>query len=229
MPQAFPGPIKVSPDGRYFTDSRGLPSFWLGDTASPPFAQYTPENAKRYLLSHAELGYTVIQGVLAWGGGTGFETHSPEPNALGEVPWLEGNPARPNEAYFQIVDALVEFAAQHGLVLGMLALAADEMDTAVGHYLEAIPMAPDLLALAVECSQAFIEANRPQKWIDLLPSFSGSMRAQGVCACSKPGRGSRWGKLTRLGKSSKPCRSSKIFVRASYPFGNCGWNTICSA
>jgi hypothetical protein len=63
--------------------------------------------------------------------------------------------------------------------LGMLASAADQMDTALEHYLEAIHMAPDLTALAVECGQAFIEANRPQKWIDLLPSFSDSMRARG--------------------------------------------------
>jgi len=63
--------------------------------------------------------------------------------------------------------------------LGMLGLAADQMDTAVEYYLEAIHMAPDLLPLAVECGKAFIEANRPQKWIELLPSFSDSMRARG--------------------------------------------------
>ena len=116
----FPGPIRISQDGRYFTDSRDAPFFWLGDTAWPLFAEYVPENAHRYLLSRAKLGYTVIQGVLAWGGGTGFETRSPGQNALGQVPWLDGNPATPNAAYFQNVDALVEFAAQNSLVLGML-------------------------------------------------------------------------------------------------------------
>jgi len=117
---SFSGPIKISQDGRYFTVSRGAPFFWMGDTAWPLFAEYTPENAERYLLSRAELGYTVIQGVLAWGGGTGFETQSPGPNALGHVPWSDGNPSTPNEAYFQNVDAIVEFAGQYGLVLGML-------------------------------------------------------------------------------------------------------------
>jgi hypothetical protein len=63
--------------------------------------------------------------------------------------------------------------------LGMLALEADQMDIAVEHYLEAIHMAPDLPALAVECGQALIVANRPQEWIDLLPSFSESMCARG--------------------------------------------------
>ena len=63
--------------------------------------------------------------------------------------------------------------------LGMLALAADQMDAAVEYYLQAIHMAPDLLPLAVECGEAFIEANRPQGWIDLLPSFSDAIRARG--------------------------------------------------
>lgn len=120
QPKSFPGPIRISQNGRHFTDSRGAPFFWLGDTAWPLFAEYTPENARRYLLSRAELGYTVIQGVLAWGGGTGFETQSPGPNAFGQVPWLDGNPATPNEAYFENVDSLVEFAAQNRLILGML-------------------------------------------------------------------------------------------------------------
>jgi hypothetical protein len=63
--------------------------------------------------------------------------------------------------------------------LGMLALTADQMDPAVAHYLEAVQMAPDLPALVVECGQALIAANHPQQWIDLLPSFSDSIRARG--------------------------------------------------
>ncbi len=63
--------------------------------------------------------------------------------------------------------------------LGMLAFTADQMDTAVEHYLEAIHIEPNVPALAVECGKTFIEANRHQEWIDLLPSFSDSMRARG--------------------------------------------------
>ena len=33
--------------------------------------------------------------------------------------------------------------------------------------------------MVVECGQALIEANRPQKWIDLLTSFSDQIRAPG--------------------------------------------------
>jgi hypothetical protein len=114
------GPIKVSPNGRYFVDREGKPFFWLGDTAWPLFAQYSRGQAEAYLKNRAEKGFTVIQGVLAWGQGTGFEAKTPLANAAGDKPWLNDDPTTPNDAYFSHVDHLVEFANQHGLVLAML-------------------------------------------------------------------------------------------------------------
>ncbi len=114
------GPIKVSQDGRHFVDSSGKPFFWLGDTAWPLFAQYSRPQAEAYLRNRASKGFTVIQGVLAWGQGTGFEAKFPIANAAGDKPWLNDNPANPNDAYFRHVDYLVEFARQQGLVLAML-------------------------------------------------------------------------------------------------------------
>lgn len=112
-------PIRVSPNGRYFVDGRGDPFFWLGDTAWPLFGQYARAEAEAYLVNRARKGFTIIQGVLAWGGGTGFETPLPGPNYAGDPPWL-GGPEHPNEAYFQNVDDLVRCAAAHGLILAML-------------------------------------------------------------------------------------------------------------
>jgi len=116
----YPGPIRVSANGRYFVDANDAPWFWMGDTACPLYTQYTKEDADLYLANRAEKGFTVIQGVLAWGGGTGFEAKSPGPNCTGARPWLNGDPATPNDAYFQHVDYLVETAAKVGLALGML-------------------------------------------------------------------------------------------------------------
>jgi hypothetical protein len=113
-------PVQVSPTGRYFVDQRGTPFFWLGDTAWPLFAVYSREEAETYLADRAAKGFTVIQGVLAWGGGTGFETPAPGPNYAGDCPWIEGDPARPNEAFFAHVDHLVRYAADRGLALAML-------------------------------------------------------------------------------------------------------------
>jgi hypothetical protein len=115
-----PGPIRVSPDGRHFVDKAGTPFFWLGDTAWPLFAQYSKAEAEAYLANRAQKGFTVIQGVLAWGLGSGMEQKTPIANALGQKPWLDDDPARPNPAYFEHVDRLVAFANQKGLVLAML-------------------------------------------------------------------------------------------------------------
>jgi hypothetical protein len=123
-----PGPIKVSANGRYFVDRDGKPWFWLGDTAWPLFSRYSKSQAEAYLRNRAAKGFTVIQGVLAWVLAGGYEdgafvpdsTDEPQPNVFGEVPWLNGNPLTPNEAYFRHVDYLVDFANQQGLVLAML-------------------------------------------------------------------------------------------------------------
>ncbi|MFI4943186.1 MAG: DUF4038 domain-containing protein [Burkholderiales bacterium] len=117
---AVPGPIRVGTDGRHFVDQKGAPFFWLGDTAWPLFAQYSKAQAEAYLENRGKKGFTVIQGVLAWGLGSGMEQKTPMANALGQKPWLGDDPARPNPAYFAHVDHLVDFANQNGLVLAML-------------------------------------------------------------------------------------------------------------
>ncbi len=113
------GPIRVSPNGRYFVDAEGQPFFWLGDTAWPLFTQYSLGEAEAYLENRSKKGFTVIQGVLAWAGGTGFEQGTPGPNYAGHRPWLD-SPARPNDAFFEHVDHLVHFSAERGLILAML-------------------------------------------------------------------------------------------------------------
>ncbi|MCL4506988.1 MAG: glycoside hydrolase family 140 protein [Chloroflexi bacterium] len=120
MTQPLQGPIRVSPNGRYFVDAAQQPFFWMGDTAWPLVAQYSREDAEKYLANRARKGFTVIQGVLAWGGGTGFEGPTPGPNAAGDLPWLNNDPATPNDAYFQHVDHLARVAADNGLILAML-------------------------------------------------------------------------------------------------------------
>ena len=119
---AHRGPIRVSVNGRHFVDASGEPFFWLGDTAWPLFTSYSREDAEEYLSDRARKGFTVIQGVLAWGdpdpnvslGGT-----PPGPNYAGHRPWHD-SPAEPNEAFFGHVDYLIKFAAERGLMMGVL-------------------------------------------------------------------------------------------------------------
>lgn len=114
------GPIRVSSDGRYFVDKDGKPFFWLGDTAWPLFVEYTPAQAEAYLTNRGKKGFTVVQAVLAWGRGSGYEMKTPLANRNGNAPWLNDDPATPNEAYFKDVERLVEFANRQGVILAML-------------------------------------------------------------------------------------------------------------
>jgi hypothetical protein len=45
---------------------------------------------------------------------------TPLANTNGNVPWLNGDPSTPNDAYFKDVERLVEFANRQGVILAML-------------------------------------------------------------------------------------------------------------
>jgi hypothetical protein len=49
-----------------------------------------------------------------------MEEKTPVANALGDVPWIDGDPARPNPGYFEHVDHVVDYANRQGPVLAML-------------------------------------------------------------------------------------------------------------
>ena len=114
------GPIRVSGDGRYFVDKDGKPFFWLGDTAWPLFVEYTPAQAQAYLANRGKKGFTVVQGVLAWGRGSGFEMKTPLANKNGNAPWLNDDPATPNEAYFRTSSGWSSSRTVKASILAML-------------------------------------------------------------------------------------------------------------
>ena len=118
---AAPGPLHVAADHRHLERADGTPFFYLGDTAWMLFTRTTPADAERYLANRAAKGFTVIQAaVLAPEAGLAV------PNANGDLPLLDGDLARPNEAYFRHVDFVVGRAAGLGLFMGLL--------PAWGHY-----------------------------------------------------------------------------------------------
>ena len=107
--------LKVSDNHRYLVKQDGSPFFYLGDTAWELFHRLTLEEADAYLKDRAQKGFTVIQAVvLAEFGGLTV------PNANGDLPLLDGDLSKPNEKYFQHVDAIVGRAEALGLYVGML-------------------------------------------------------------------------------------------------------------
>src|SRR5262245_36221455 len=107
--------LKVSDNRRFLIHDDGSPFFYLGDTAWELFHRLTMDEAERYLKDRAAKGFTVIQAV-ALAEIDGLHT----PNMRGDLPLIDDDPRRPNEAYFAHIDAVVETAAGLGLYVGML-------------------------------------------------------------------------------------------------------------
>jgi hypothetical protein len=107
--------LQVSDNHRYLARASGAPFFWLGDTAWELFHRLNREEAERYLANRAAKGFTVIQAVVL-----AERQGLDEPNAYGDLPLIDRDPAQPNTAYFEHVDFIVQAAELLGLVVAML-------------------------------------------------------------------------------------------------------------
>src|SRR5688572_17644788 len=105
------GPIRVSENGRYFVDNLGKPFYFLADTQWELFRRYSIEEAKLILENRKAKGFTVVM-VMLTGVGPGTES-----NLAGERPWINNDPASPNPAYFDHVDAVLKLARENDLQL----------------------------------------------------------------------------------------------------------------
>jgi hypothetical protein len=113
--------IMVSSNGR-FLNAQGTPFFWLADTAWELFHRLNREDAAHYFAVRARQRFNVVQAVaLAEFNGL------TEPNAYGEVPLIERDPARPNDAYFKHVDDCIALAAEHGIYVALLPTWGDKV------------------------------------------------------------------------------------------------------
>lgn len=115
--------IAVSDNHHFLVDESGAPFFWLGDTAWELFHRPTREECELYLENRRQKGFNVIQAV-ALAEIDGLRT----PNANGDLPFYDLDPARPNEAYFAHVDWVIDLAAQKGLYVGLLPTWGDKVN-----------------------------------------------------------------------------------------------------
>ncbi len=104
-------PIRVSPNGRHFVDESGNPVFWLGDTQWELFRLFTAEEILRILTDRQAKRFNVILIMLT---GVCGDDQLPGADLAGEVPWLEGDPLKPNEKYFRHVDETIRLGEQTG-------------------------------------------------------------------------------------------------------------------
>ncbi|MFN8356782.1 MAG: glycoside hydrolase family 140 protein [Spirosomataceae bacterium] len=114
--------LRVHSNGRYLTLADGKPFLWLGDTAWELFHRLNREQADFYLKHRAEQGFTVIQAV-ALAEFDGLHV----PNPYDQLPLLNDDPTKPNEAYFQHVDYIIDRAAEYGLMIAFLPTWGDKV------------------------------------------------------------------------------------------------------
>ncbi|MBM3474571.1 MAG: DUF4038 domain-containing protein [Armatimonadetes bacterium] len=107
------GPLRVSANGRYFTDELGSPFFWLGDTQWQLCRDLPLEDVPEVLDDRRRRGFSVLQ-VMLTGVGDGTQ-----PNVAGYRPWLGDDPATPDERYLEHVEAVLELARESGLVIAL--------------------------------------------------------------------------------------------------------------
>jgi hypothetical protein len=115
-------PLRVSDNKRFLVTRDGQPFFWLGDTGWELFHRLNKTDAEAYFKKRSEQGFTVIQAVVL------AELNGlHEPNANGDLPLINDDPARPNAAYFAYVDTLIGLAATYKLYIALLPTWGDKL------------------------------------------------------------------------------------------------------
>ncbi len=115
-------PISVNAEGHYLQTDDGKPFFWLGDTAWQLIDATTRDECSYYLKTRGEQGFTIVQTVVL----AEFDGLN-RPSALGERPFADNDPARPNERYFDRVVEVVDEAASRGLYVALLPTWGDKL------------------------------------------------------------------------------------------------------
>jgi len=112
-PAKYSFPLKAEPGGRYLTDSKGKPFFWLGDAAWSMLAQLKEEEARYYMEDRAKKGFSVLLVNLIE---HKFATNAPA-DILGDNPFLDKPFGTPNEKYFKHADKIFEDAEKLNIVV----------------------------------------------------------------------------------------------------------------
>jgi Protein of unknown function (DUF4038)/Putative collagen-binding domain of a collagenase len=113
--------FSVSPNKRFLLKD-GKPFFWLGDTAWELFHRLDSAETDIYLKRRSEQGFTVVQAV-ALAEFDGLHT----PNANGDIPLINDDPAKPNEKYFRHVDYIIDKAASYNINIALLPTWGDKV------------------------------------------------------------------------------------------------------
>ena len=107
--------LHVSADGRRLMKDDGTFFFYMADTGWELFHRCGKTETEIYLKDRKEKGFNVIQAVVL-AELDGLNT----PNTEGEIPLINNDPHRPNEAYFRHVDWVIQKAEELGMYIAVL-------------------------------------------------------------------------------------------------------------
>lgn len=122
--QADKQKIKIASNKRFFTDEKGNPFFWLGDTGWLLFSKLTREEAEQYLEDRRKKGFNVIQVMV-------LHTVAAA-NVYGDSALINKNVAQPLSTqgnnfrdavaydYWDHVDYIVDLAGKKNLYMAMV-------------------------------------------------------------------------------------------------------------
>lgn len=115
----FSQSLKVSDNNHFLVQQNGTPFFWMGDTAWELFIRLNKMETELYLKNRAGKDFTVIQCVLTGTGNSGDLNTS---NKEGNTVFIDMDPAKPNEKYFEHVDWVIDKANELDVYLAILPL-----------------------------------------------------------------------------------------------------------
>jgi len=120
-------PIKVSANGRYFTDRNNLPFFMHADTPWSLFVALDIKETEQYLKNRQEKGFNTITVNLLehWFNGETLAYPAASMNREGHFPFTQYLPGIvpdftfPDEEYFRHVDKVLRLALKYGFLVMM--------------------------------------------------------------------------------------------------------------
>lgn len=107
--------LRVSTDQHYLQTADGLPFLWLADTAWTLLNHLNREQAFRYFVNRRDKGFSVVQ-IVALDPETDHEMKS----AYGDRALIGNDLLKPNEAYFNYLDEVLDLAQANGLYIALV-------------------------------------------------------------------------------------------------------------
>ena len=114
-------PLKISENGHYIVKPDGTPFFWLSDTQWV-LNKLSDEQIKSLLDDRKQRGFTAVQvfAIRSWNSKVGFYGSWAQTDALGNSPFIDGDPLKLNQPYWNRWSWIMDEAKKRDMYFLML-------------------------------------------------------------------------------------------------------------